>query len=912
LIVRWRNVRLGFALCLFCWMAGTALGAAPLVVDGSPSQRFDGYLSVLDDPSGPLDLAAVRRADAAGRFRPIGGDGFSSGYRTGGIWVRFAVRNGADEAQRRWLALENPLLGSCILYLVDSAGAGKTLVSGTVVPVEQRPLATRGILFPLDLAVGEVQTAYLRVGGPTLLASELALWQPAAYAEAESARLNVKAAIVAASVTAVVLFSLLAWRSNGRPALLAVGLGDALLGLSIFLLEGYAAGWLPASDQFWQQRLFGAVLLLGLFCHIVFARAFLDLPNAHPRLARGMTFLASLCLLGAVLQGAVLNLRVLTIMAALTITVAMGILVAIAAWHGARNGRQYILAWGVLLMIIIVRAAGGIFEGPAVVQSNDLPLVGFLVSSLVLGYAMYRDSRLVGAAAESARQRLFNFQRTEQERLVAAVESRTRELSEAKLQAETAGQARLAFLSTVSHELRTPLHTIVGYAQLLRKGGRREADTKLSVIETSGRHLLYLIDEILEFIRGDHHAAALRPEPISLCQLASQLEDTGKLLAATAGNRFVVELAADLPAVVEVDEHKLTQVLTNLIGNACKYTANGTVSVRVERLESLAAETLPDGMECLRFAVDDTGVGIAAEQQARIFEPFSRAPGSEYQPGVGLGLTIARQTVQAMGGDIALESEPGRGSRFFFSLVLPAVRDMLGAEMAATSVRIVGHTGPQRTLLVADDIVENRLFLRDLCSAWGFRVVTAKDGAEALAICRAADIDVACVLVDQFMPVMDGWGLLRALRADVALANLPVVLISAAEPRRPEVFPADVDFDDVFLKPMRHHELAGLLQRRLDLEWILDDAGAGLMTAAEVPAATGKFVLSATQLADFREMLALGRVVAIRRWGEDLAHAQPELHGFAAKVSGLVESVDLGGLKRLLAQAEQDAAGSLT
>jgi hypothetical protein len=121
-----------------------------------------------------------------------------------------------------------------------------------------------------------------------------------------------------------------------------------------------------------------------------------------------------------------------------------------------------------------------------------------------------------------------------------------------------------------------------------------------------------------------------------------------------------------------------------------------------------------------------------------------------------------------------------------------------------------------------------------------------------------------------------------------------------------------VDFDDVFLKPMRHHELAGLLQRRLDLEWILDDAGAGLMTAAEVPAATGKFVLSATQLADFREMLALGRVVAIRRWGEDLAHAQPELHGFAAKVSGLVESVDLGGLKRLLAQAEQDAAGSLT
>lgn len=907
---RLRGIRFGLALCLCCWMAGTALGAAPLVVDGSPSQDLNGHLSVLDDPSGTLDLAAVRRADAAGHFRPLRGGGFSGGYRAGAIWVRFAVGNGTAAARQRWLALDNPFLGSCVLYLVDAAGASSALASGTLVPVERRPLATRGILFPVDIAAGELQTAYLRVGGPTLLASELTLWQPAAYAEAESGRLNIKAAVVAASVTAVALFSLLAWRSNGRPALLAVGLGDGLLGLSMFIVDGYAARWLPASDQFWQQRLFGAMVLLGLFCHIVFARAFLDLPRSHPRLARGMTLLAALCLLAAVLQGAVLNLRLLTAMAALTITIAMGILVAIAAWQGVRNGRQYILAWGVLLMIIILRAAGGMLEGPTIFLNNDLPLLGFLVSSLVLGYAMYRDSRLIGVAAESARQRLFNFQRTEQERLVAAVESRTRELSEAKLQAETAGQARLAFLSTVSHELRTPLHTIVGYAQLLRKGGRREADTKLSVIETSGRHLLHLIDEILEFIRGDHHAAELRPEPVSLCQLASQLEDTGKLLAATAGNRFVVELAADLPAVVEVDEHKLTQVLTNLIGNACKYTANGTVSVRVERLKSPENEALPEGMQCLRFAVDDTGAGIAAEQQARIFEPFSRAPGSEYQPGVGLGLTIARQTVRAMGGDIGLESEPGRGSRFFFSLVLPVLRDMAGSEVAATSVRIVGHAGPQRTLLVADDIVENRLFLRDLCSAWGFRVVTAKDGAEALAICRAADIDVACVLVDQFMPVMDGWGLLRALRADVALANLPVVLISAAEPRRPEAFPADVDFDDVFLKPMRHHELAGFLQRRLDLEWILDDAGAGLMTAAEVPAATDKFVLSATQLADFREMLALGRVVAIRRWGEDLAHAQPELHGFAAKVSGLVESVDLGGLKRLLAQVEQDAACS--
>ena len=693
---------------LVFWWPGTVLAAPPLVVDGSPSQGFNGHLSVLDDPTGTLDLAAVRRADAAGHFRPLRGSGFSGGYRAGAIWVRFAVGNGTAEAQQRWLALDNPFLGrACCIWSMRPApavpgewyvGARRTAAAGRL-----EEFCFQWILPPAETpdrlparrrpdAAGE-RTDVSGNRRPTR--------------RRRAAVSTIKAAVVAASVTAVALFSLLAWRSNGRPALLAVGLGDGLLGLSMFIVDGYAARWLPASDQFWQQRLFGAMVLLGLFCHIVFARAFLDLPRSHPRLARGMTLLASLCLLAAVLQGAVLNLRLLTAMAALTITIAMGILVAIAAWQGVRNGRQYILAWGVLLMIIILRAAGGMLEGPTIFQSNDLPLLGFLVSSLVLGYAMYRDSRLIGVAAESARQRLFNFQRTEQERLVAAVESRTRELSEAKLQAETAGQARLAFLSTVSHELRTPLHTIVGYAQLLRKGGRREADAKLSVIETSGRHLLYLIDEILEFIRGDHHAAELRPEPISLCQLASQLEDTGKLLAATAGNRFVVELAADLPAVVEVDEHRLTQVLTNLIGNACKYTANGTVSVRIERLKSPETEALPEGMQCLRFAVDDTGVGIAAEQQARIFEPFIRAPGSEYQPGVGLGLTIARQTIQAMGGDIGLESEPGRGSRFFFSLVLPAVRDMAGSAAG----RFVGaHRRPCRA---ATDAVGGRRYRRE-------------------------------------------------------------------------------------------------------------------------------------------------------------------------------------------------------
>jgi two-component system, sensor histidine kinase LadS len=901
LTVRRRDVWLGLALALTSWLAWAAWPTAQLVLGDASSQYFDGYLAVLDDPTEALDLAAVRRADEAGHFKTQQDGGFSFGFSPGAVWLRFVVTNPAVETRQRWLVLENPFLASVILHLVDGTGRGTVLINGAVVPVEQRPLVAQKILFPLTIPAGKTQIGYLRVSGPTMKMSPMALWQPLAYVEHESRRLIIKALVIATAVTAVVLFSLLAWRSSGRLVMLAAGVGDALFGFAGFLFDGVAAGWLPASEALWQNRLLGIVLMLGLFFHILFARAFLELRTTAPGLAKGMATLAALCLLVVAMQGVSLHLKLLTLIAVPMLAIAMGVLVTVAAWRGIRNARLYILAWGGLFATIVIRSVAGLAATPTSIQNNDFFLVGFLVGTLVLSYAMYRDVEAMNKGAESARKRLRDFQRTEQDRLAAIVESRTRELRDAKARAEEASQARLAFLSTVSHELRTPLHTIVGYAQLLKKGGRREADVKLAVIERSGLLLVRLIDEVLEFIRGDTRSLVLRPEATSLVQLASQIDPTGQLLAAAGGNCFVIDLAADLPPVVNVDPHRLTQVLTNLIGNACKYTSNGTVSLRIERLAAGA-----DDAHRLRFTVEDTGVGIAAEHLTKIFEPFSRVPASDHQPGMGLGLAISRQIVRVMGGDIGLESQPGCGSRFFFTLTLPAVAADVD-RVVARLPHIVGHVGPQRTMLVVDDIVENRLFLHDLCRQWGFRVLMAGDGAEALAICRRADPVVACALVDQFMPVMDGWGFLRAVRASPDLTSLPVVLISAAQPERPEGFPGEVNFDHVILKPMRQQNLAEFLQGHLGLEWILmppaglDEHGG----QAEVESQRG--FPSANDLAVFREMLILGRIVAIRRWAEELAVAQPDLGGFAAEVVILAQAVDLAGLKRLLEHTEQCA-----
>jgi signal transduction histidine kinase/DNA-binding NarL/FixJ family response regulator len=899
---RWRDLWAGLALGWVGSLVVAAPSALPILIDDAPRVSFAGHLSVLEDPAGTLDLAAVRVADSAERFRSITAGNFNFGFPEGAVWLRFSVANPTPEAQERWLALDNSLLASAILFLVDGDGAVTTMTNGASVPVERRPLASGRILFPLVLDAGQTRTAYLRVSGAMALASDMALWRPIAYSEAEWRRMGVKSLVIAGAIAAVVLFSLYFWQYNRRLGVLAIGLGDVCYGIATFMVDGVAATWFPANEQLWQCRFSGALVLLGGAFQIVFARVFLDLPRTAPQLARAMNVLVGVSILAAAMQGLMLNLKVFTFYSVLTITTAATVVVAVAAWRGIRNARFYLVAWGGLLLVIFLVMAGAVAKVSTAIYASTLPLPSFLLASLVLVYAMYRDAKLSGETSARARQHLLDLRRTEQERLTMAVEARTQELRQAKAEAEEAGRARLAFLSTVSHELRTPLHTILGYAQLLRKtGGRREADAKLATIETSGLQLLHLIDEILEFIRGDAHAVMLRPTSVVLDELVKQLDDTGQVLALAGGNQFHIELAEDLPPAVEVDEHRLLQVLCNLISNGCKYTSNGRVVLRIESVAADVAETLPAGMHQLRFLVEDTGIGIAPDQQTKLFEPFQRLHGDEYRPGIGLGLSIARQVVRTMGGDIGVESQPGLGSRFFFTLTVSGGQAGPSRDFAPIP-RIVGYLGTERTLLVADDIAENREFLSDLCGAWGFRVLVAKDGAEALAICRQGDPALACVLVDQFMPGMDGWAFLRELRAGGDLLALPVILISAAEPQRPPGFPANLAFDRVLLKPIRQDELANSLRRLLGIEWQVESASHPALVSAEQHE-----VPPANDLDELREMLALGRVVAIRRWAEKLVEQGPELAGFGTEVAALAEAVDFPGLHRLLKQADMRA-----
>lgn len=517
-------------------------------------------------------------------------------------------------------------------------------------------------------------------------------------------------------------------------------------------------------------------------------------------------------------------------------------------------------------------------------------------------FALYAVVVLGGALSLFLLQYRQRAYREAQARHEQALRDSNAELAARTREAEEAGAARTRFLASVGHELRTPLHTMLGYVRLLLKRTSGEIHGQLAIVERSGAQLTRLIDDLLEFNRQTDLGAELQPEPVALRDIIAPLEQAGDLMARQRHNRFAVTLGDDLPAAVWVDDRRLLAVLQNLIDNACKYTRGGTVGLRIERDDGA-----PDDGKCrLRFTVDDTGIGIAPHEQTHIFDIFSRGAATGRQPGLGLGLAIARQWVRAMGGDIEVQSEPGRGSRFFFTLDLPtATMDEQVSPTPCDAFR-EGLAAAARTVLVVDDIAANRLLLRDLCEHWGFGVVEAGDGAEALATCLAPTAAIDAILVDQFMPGMDGWELLRRVHETPALRRLTAVLISASAAQKPASFPPGIDFDLELGKPLDQQVLLCFLCRSLGL---LEQSSATCPRPIATVAAPAPAALPAAELAKFRQLLHLGRVVAIAQWAQDVAAADPAYGDFADRVARYCQAADLPALESLAQAVTSSSAG---
>lgn len=414
---------------------------------------------------------------------------------------------------------------------------------------------------------------------------------------------------------------------------------------------------------------------------------------------------------------------------------------------------------------------------------------------------------------------------------VATAISNTRALEQERKRAAALAEldrAKSQFLANMSHELRTPLNGILGYAQILKRHKTLSDSQKngLSIINQCGEHLLTLINDVLDISKIEARKMELYPKNFRFSAFLEGVADICQIRAKQKGIELIYEALTPLPLRIRADEKRLRQVLLNLLGNAVKFTETGGVAFKVGCVADsqwiVGSDTaLPSK---IRFQIEDTGVGITPDQLEKIFLPFHQAEGQDQQiEGTGLGLTITRQLVEMMGGEIHVKSVLGKGSAFWFELELPEV-DSVDESISLNTQDIVGYEGSKQSVLVVDDKWENRSVLVNLLEPLGFEVIEAENGQEGINKLRHLKPDI--VFMDLVMPVLDGFEATRRIRASADLKDITIVATSASVFEFDQQQSLEVGCDDFLPKPVREADLLEQLRTHLQLQWIYENHGA--------------------------------------------------------------------------------------
>jgi PAS domain S-box-containing protein len=419
---------------------------------------------------------------------------------------------------------------------------------------------------------------------------------------------------------------------------------------------------------------------------------------------------------------------------------------------------------------------------------------------------------------------------TQPTELFMQIQEQSIELEKARDNAEKANRSKSDFLARMSHELRTPLNAILGFTQVMSRdiSLSNKHKTYLDIINSSGEHLLELINDVLEMSRIETGKIILHNSNFDLYYLLKNIENLLKLKASTKQLKFIFEIDADVPQYISTDEVKLRQILLNLLGNAIKFTEQGQVKLRVKLIKNNNEQDHIFGFLKLLFQIEDTGVGIAAEDINRLFIPFEQIQTKKFSEGTGLGLAISQKFVHLMEGEITANSVFGQGSLFEFNIkVSIAEKVNLPVAIKTQKVLHLDKNQPVYRILVVEDNWESRQLLSEILKPLGFEVYVAENGQLAIEMWLLYQPHL--ILMDMEMPIMNGYEATQYIRekelenSQIFNQHTKIIALTASAFEKQKTFILSVGCDDFIGKPFAQEFLLSKLAEHLQVKYIYEE-----------------------------------------------------------------------------------------